>query len=534
MGSFEFKRYYFLILLSLGTLIFLFQLGARDLWEPDETRYAVVARDMRENGNWILPHLNGKIYAEKPPLYFWLVNFLVFFLGEDSEFANRLPSALAGLITILVTFLFGERLFNARVGFLSGLVLATCFFFPHISRWLMLDSLFTLLFLLALYCFYLGYENEEVRRRQYLLAGLFIGLGVLTKGPIAYLSLPIFFIFALTQKQIKKFWNRNLLLGFLLSLVVVFIWLIPACWMGGEDYIKRIVFGQAIGRLAGSGRHFHSKSFFFYFIRLPIEFLPWTIFLPSAILFGLLKGKNKEFLFISIWFIFVFLFFTFSRGKKDNYILPLYPAVAMMVGVLWDSHIWSREEGKGFFLGYIFIILAVLVGLVLFLTGVPQKYYPALTAFHSTLLYALLYLLVGSFLSFFFFYKKRGWASFISFVVTFTVLHLHLSYSLSPKLNAQRSMKAFSEKVLSRMEEGDELKMCLFRSPGLLYYTRKPLIEEIWEKGRFFEVLQLPQRVFIVIQRGDLDQLKRDLQIEIAPIEQMRVWHWDLTLISNR
>ena len=534
MGSPFSKKHYFVIVLFVGVLIFLFNLGGRDLWDPDETRYAVVAREMREGGNWILPHLNGAIYAEKPPLYFWLVNFSVFFLGEDSELANRLPSVLAGLGTLILMFYFGSRLFNSQVGFISSLVLATCFFFPQISRWLMLDSLFTVLFLLTLYCFYLGYENEEDRRKQYLLAGLFIGLGVLTKGPIAYLSLPIFVIFGFSQKEIKKFWNRDLLLGFLLSLVVVFIWLIPACWMGGVDYSKRILLGQTIGRLAEGGKHFHPKSIFFYFVRFPIEFLPWTIFLPSAILFGLRKGKNKEFLFISIWFIFIFLFFTLSKGKKDNYILPLYPAVAMMVGVLWDSHIRSREEGKEFILGFIFIILVLLIGSVLFLTGVPQRFYPALTAFHSTVLSVLLYLLVGSFLSLFFFYKKRGWASFISLVVTFTILHLHLPYSLPSKFNAQRSMKAFSEKVLSRMEEGDELKMCFFRSPGLLYYTRKPLIEEIWGKGRFLEVLQLPQRVFIVIQRGDLNQLKRDLQIEIVPVEQLRVWHWDLTLVSNR
>ena len=131
------KKIFLAVLLSVGTLIFLFNLGGRDLWDPDETRYAVVAREMREGGNWILPHLNGAIYAEKPPLYFWLVNLSVFFLGEDSEFANRLPSALAGLITILITFLFGERLFNARVGFISGLILATCLFFPQIFLWMM-------------------------------------------------------------------------------------------------------------------------------------------------------------------------------------------------------------------------------------------------------------------------------------------------------------------------------------------------------------------------------------------------------------
>src|SRR4030043_131728 len=150
------RKLFLIFLLIAGSLIFLFNLGGRDLWDPDETRYAVVAREMKETGNWILPHLNGEIYAEKPPLFFWLVNLSTFFTGENTELANRLPSALAGLITILLTFLFGERLFHTRVGFLSSLVLATCLLFPPVSRWMALDSLFTLLFLFTIYCFYRG------------------------------------------------------------------------------------------------------------------------------------------------------------------------------------------------------------------------------------------------------------------------------------------------------------------------------------------------------------------------------------------
>src|SRR5512143_3079590 len=116
------KRKYVLLLIGIGIALFFFNLGARDLWEPDETRYAVVAREMKETGNWILPHLNGEVYAEKPPLFFWLVNLSTSFLGVNNEFTNRLPSALAGFITFLVVCFFGKRLFNMRAGLLSSLV----------------------------------------------------------------------------------------------------------------------------------------------------------------------------------------------------------------------------------------------------------------------------------------------------------------------------------------------------------------------------------------------------------------------------
>jgi 4-amino-4-deoxy-L-arabinose transferase-like glycosyltransferase len=371
------RRRYLLSLLALGFLIFFFNLGGRDLWEPDETRYAVVAREMKDSGNWIIPHLNREIYAEKPPLFFWLVNLSVCFFGENSELANHLPSALAGYIAIFITFLFGVKLFNLRAGFLSSLVLATPFLFPQLSRWMMLDSIFTLFFLLALFSFYLGYEKEERRRRYYLLAGLFTGLAILTKGPVAYLTLPIFLIFAAFQKKMKRFWCRDLLLGFLLSLIVALIWWIPASWIGGKGYIHWILFKQAVGTYVEGGKHFHPQAFSFHFIGFPIEFLPWTVFLPTAFILGLRKGgeRREKFLFLSIWFFFIFLFFTFSKGKKDNYLLPLYPAAAMIVGWLWDCGLRSEEGKKRFMAGLAILALLSWVPSVLFLAGVPQKLY---------------------------------------------------------------------------------------------------------------------------------------------------------------
>jgi 4-amino-4-deoxy-L-arabinose transferase-like glycosyltransferase len=512
------------------------KLGERDLWEPDEPRYAVIAREMRETGQWILPRLNGAIYPEKPPFFFWMVNLSVFFLGEDSELANRLPSALAGLITIFLTFFFGERLFSSRTGFLSGLILATCLCFPQLSRWMMLDSLMTLLFLLTLFCFYLGYEKDEGRRRYYLLAGLFMGLGVLTKGPLAYLSLPIFLIFAFFQKELKKFWCCDLFLGFLVSVTVVLMWLIPACLMGGEGYTKLILFEQTGGRLFGNIKHSHSKPFFFYFIRFPIEFIPWIVFLPTAFVLALQKDeaiKKKGLLFLSVWFILIFILLTFSKGKKDNYLLPLYPAAAMIVGWYWDSVIIKQEKEKTVIVGLFLLTLSVLVGFTLFLFGFPQTLYPILMPYHLFIVSILFYLFVGLSASLLFFVKGNKWASFICLVITFTVFHSHISYSLPQRLNAQRSMKPLSERILGRMEAGDELKLCFFCPAGLLYYTKKTLLEEIRSQDRFLEAFRSPQRVFMVITKAKLDRLKKDLKIEINLIEQERIY-WNVVLICNR
>ena len=528
---------YLLFILVAGSLISLFNLGGRDLWDPDETRYAVVAREMRETGQWVLPHLNGEIYAEKPPLFFWTVNLSVLFLGKDSELANRLPSALAGLLTIFLTFFLGERLFNSRVGLLSALILTSCLFFPQLSRWMMLDSLFTLLFLLTLCCFYLGYEKEEGRRQYYFLAGLFMGLGVLTKGPVAYLTLPIFLIFAFSQRGLKKFWGYDLLLGCLLSLAVVLAWLIPACLVGGEEYTRRILLKQMVGRLAGSMRHFHPEPFFFYFPRFAVEFLPWIVFLPTAFVFAFRKEegpRRKELLFLSVWFIFVFVFFTLIKGKKDNYILPLYPAAAILLGWFWDRLILSQAREKGVIAGLLLLTCLILVAFVLFLVGFPEKRYPVMTPYRFLVFSILSYLLIGLSASLLCFISRKQMASFVCLAVTFVILHLHISYALPARLNATKSMRGFSEKILKRMEAGDELKSCFFSFPGLIYYTGKPMIEEIKSDERFFEILRSQQRVFMVMKRRELNRIKRDSKIAVELIEQEKVGPYDLALISNR
>jgi hypothetical protein len=174
------------------------------------------------------------------------------------------------------------------------------------------------------------------------------------------------------------------------------------------------------------------------------------------------------------------------------------------------------------------------MGSILFLSGIPQKSFPTLTPYQSLGLSILTYLLIGSLVSLLFLMKKKQWASFISLVITFAVFHLHISYSLPQKLNAQRSMKTFSERILKRMEVGDDLKTYLFKSNGLFYYTRRPYIEEIESQDRFFEVLHSSQRVYIVIFAESLDQLRKDSKIEINPIERTRVGHWNYVLISNR
>ncbi|MCX8011575.1 MAG: glycosyltransferase family 39 protein, partial [Desulfobacterota bacterium] len=133
-----------LFLLVMASLVFFINLNGWDLWNPDEPRYAQVAKEMRETGEWILPHLNSEVYPEKPPLFFWLIAFFSFFTGEVNEISARLPSAISALGCILLTLFLGKKLFNLKVGFFSALALLTSVEFFWLGRRANIDMTLTL------------------------------------------------------------------------------------------------------------------------------------------------------------------------------------------------------------------------------------------------------------------------------------------------------------------------------------------------------------------------------------------------------
>ncbi|HXT22381.1 MAG TPA: glycosyltransferase family 39 protein, partial [Thermoanaerobaculia bacterium] len=153
-----------LLLLALAAaLLFLPGLGRRDLWNPDEARYAEVAREMRDAGSWALPRLNGAIYTQKPPLLFWLIDGASLLTGEVDETAARLPSALAGIGAVLLVYRLGRRFHGRRAGLLGAAAFATCFKVMWQARFGQIDMLLAFLVALQLWWFVRGYTESRPR-----------------------------------------------------------------------------------------------------------------------------------------------------------------------------------------------------------------------------------------------------------------------------------------------------------------------------------------------------------------------------------
>ena len=131
------------ILVAFCLILYFLNLNLWDLWNPDEPRYAQVAREMVNGGDWILMHFNGKVYEDKPPLFFWLIAFSSYLWQGFSSFSVRFPAALFGTLTVLLTFFLGRSLYSSRAGFLSGLILATSVEFAYLSTRANIDTTLT-------------------------------------------------------------------------------------------------------------------------------------------------------------------------------------------------------------------------------------------------------------------------------------------------------------------------------------------------------------------------------------------------------
>jgi 4-amino-4-deoxy-L-arabinose transferase-like glycosyltransferase len=354
-----------IIIILICAVLFFLGLGVRGLWSPDETRYAAVSKEMVDSGDWVMLHRNGEIYAQKPPVFFWLISIFSVLLGRFSEFSVRLPSALAATGGAVITYFFSRRLFNERVALFSSIILVTSLAYLGAARWVILDPLLTFFSVSAIYLLYLGLNGPNKRLITYPLAFALMALGTLTKGPVGFiLPMLVVILYAYFIKDTRSLFTKEFIVGFTIFILIVLSWLVPACLRGGEAYAKELLLTQIFGRFVAAFDH--KEPFYFYFIRFPLEFMPWTVFLPPAVVF-LIKNKKGEnaVKLIFIWFISILIFFTLSKSKNDLYILPLYPAAAIAVACYWENKMSGNPRTLIYITAAMIILNTVLTYLVL-------------------------------------------------------------------------------------------------------------------------------------------------------------------------
>jgi 4-amino-4-deoxy-L-arabinose transferase-like glycosyltransferase len=353
MAKKNFQKYGWL---ALTFFTFFFLLGNRPLNEPDEGRYAEIAREMIQTGNWLVPHLWYLPHLDKPPMTYWLVAISMKLFGQN-EWAVRLPVALAGIGGVIATFLLGCSLGGRRVGIWSALILQSSLLYFTMSRFLTTDIFLTAFNVWAIYFFWqswLAAKTENGKRKTeiilwQLFGWIFVTLGFLTKGPIAF-AIPAVSFLALLIFRPNGVQKRPLFIGiicgFTLFLILAAPWFLVV-FQRVPDSAHYMILGQAAGHLLGTTIKNRTGSFFYFFGILAVGLLPWTILLgwlwkmPNAALrtakekFEIQNSKldiSKDgWWLLNVWAIFTFALFTFSHAKLPAYILPIFPALAVML-----------------------------------------------------------------------------------------------------------------------------------------------------------------------------------------------------------
>ncbi len=340
------------ILILASAVFFFFRLGSAPLTEPDEGRNAEVAREMLVTGDWCTPHLNFERKLNKPVLLFW-ASALSMKLAGVKEGAARFPSAAAAAAGVLAVYFLGRRMFGDRAGLLSGLVLASSPLYFAFSRIVIFDMLLAVFITLAMLFFYLGFTEAGQGRKRifYLLFYASMAFAVLAKGPIGLvIPVAVVSLHLLLTRSTGRFREIEFIPGMLVLLIIASPWYVLMS-VKNPEFPRYFFITEHIVRYT-TDAFSRTKPFWFYIPVVIGGMFPWILFLPSVIKISWKEirknGPNKPaLLFLVLWTALVFLFFTFSRSKLAGYILPLLPAVALMLGSFWDAYL-KRKKARLF------------------------------------------------------------------------------------------------------------------------------------------------------------------------------------------
>jgi len=320
------------VLVALVTITGLF---TRPLLAIDETRYAAVALEMLQRGDWLVPHLNGETYSHKPPLLFWLVLAGWKLFGVSAVWA-RLVGPIAGIVALFLITALARALWprDARIRGWAPVITAGALLWASFSSLFMFDTLLACSALLAL----LGVVQavEQGRRRGIVMLALGITLGVLSKGPVILIHvLPVALAapWWASPRVDRRWgvWYLSLLGGVLLGAGGALCWAIPAGLAGGPAYQNAIFLGQTAGRLTESFAH--RRAIWWYLPLLPALLFPWFAWPEAWRALGALRGAPREagVRFCIAWSTCGLLAFSLVSGKQVHYMLPLVPALALLL-----------------------------------------------------------------------------------------------------------------------------------------------------------------------------------------------------------
>jgi 4-amino-4-deoxy-L-arabinose transferase-like glycosyltransferase len=516
-----------LLVTALCLLTYFAGLGRSAIGDADEAFYAQSAREMVEDGDWITPHYNYEYRFQKPVFFYWLVA-VAYEVAGISETAARVPSALAGLAIALMALAIGRRWQGPATGLVGGAIVATSFGYFTMAHASLPDLPLAAFVTLAIWALFEAgapatasrAPSDRARRGWVLLAGLAIGLGMLTKGPVAlvlpalvYIAWRIVLGDGLVPSARGWFGLRwiDVALAALVLLAVSMPWFLAMADVPGLAYLKRFFVGENLERFA-TERYNGRRPLWFYAPIILGGLAPWSslmaLWVPSLV--GVLRGARRftdvEWRLL-LWALVPVVFYTMSVGQQPRYILPVLPPLAILVARTLLSRLEAAEAAGRRAIG-VAIAITTSAAAFLVLAYLMHRAKPLLFALSpqagligvSVVAVAGLALLAWTWLG-----RQRWLPAAIAVAGAATLVSLQFTVYSAGGLEPVQQMAQKLNAI--RTTEPSGTYRAFVRN--LVFYTgvkQNDLVDE----AEAIEYLQQPQRVLCVMPLGLRDRLERD------------------------
>lgn len=466
------------LLFATALLVIAAGMGLRDPWPADEPRFALVAKQMVESGNWLFPHRGIELYSDKPPMLMWLEG-LFFLLTGNWRVAFLMPSLVATLAALWCVKDLGTRLWTRKVGLYAAWALLFAFQFTYQAKRAQIDALVLGMITVANYGL-LRHLLKGPDWKMWVLGWFFAGLGTITKG-VGFLALVMILPAAVASLRgwpgvrvgvrDGRFW-----LGPLAFLVAVSIWLVPmvttALSAGTPEYrayLDDILLHQTAGRYAKSWDHPQPP---WYFLEVMFMWVPAFLALPWAIPAWRrrLQRRDARYLLPIAWWLLVIVFFSIPHGKRDVYVMPALPMFCLALAPLLPGIVRKRVPRLVMYAVALLMVAATLYfGLALHggHGQLAQKLYrdrgldPAQAVGLAWVLLAMASWGIGSLLWF----RRRPMAAMLSTLAGVWVL---FGFGTYPLLNASSSARGVMTAVAQRIGPDAQLGLVAWKEQNLL------------------------------------------------------------------
>ncbi len=456
----------FIFLISY--FVFSSNIGGISIYSLDEAKNASCAREMMERGDYIVPTFNYELRTDKPPMhyYFMIIAYKIFGV---SEFSARFFSAVFGALTVLITFLFSRRFFGEKVAFYSSIVLISSLHTALQFHMAVPDPYLIFYITLTFFSFYTGFKEKN--EKFIYLSYISMGLGVLTKGPVAVVLPGVIVLSFLIYKKsfnLETIKFLKPLKGVLLLLAVSLPWYIAVTLKTDGKWTYEFIFKHNLSRFSESMEG-HGGIFIITFLFVFFGLLPFSIYVIQTFFSGWKHRFKNDFLVFLIFAVIIYVgFFAVSKTKLPNYTTPIYPSLAILLGYfMWHMKFIDLKKYKVLWslIFYIFITILITYG-----AYIGLKSEPVLSDL-SYLGYFFLILTFGGLSALLYYFKHKPTKINFTLSISSIVMTFLFFYYIFPKIDRQNPVMV----MLPLIDKSKPVVSYKGFNPAFAFYLRKPI-----------------------------------------------------------